>query len=173
MITSDDINKKTFNRQIQGYSVKEVEEFLLEIMETIDTLSKENALAKEQISVLTDTIKQYKVMEDSMQNTTPVQIEKTAEPDNKQAEEKAEELAKLAYKYEQMRRSVEVFRAKVVSLLNSQLGVIKEYSDILVDDDTLEEAKKVYQEMLEGTEKKMVDGYDIEDTARVPRVEEN
>ena len=169
MITSSDINKKTFNRQIWGYSVKEVEGFLLEIMETIDTLTKENAVAKEQISVLTDTIKQYKAMEDSMQNTTPVQIEKTAEPESKQAEE----LVQLAYKYEQMRRSVEVFRAKVVSLLNSQLSVIKEYSDILVDDDTLEDAKKIYHEMLKGTEKNMVDSYEIEDTARVPRLEEN
>lgn len=34
-----------------------------------------------------------------------------------------------------MKRSVEVFKAKVVSLLNSQLEIIKEYSNINADTD--------------------------------------
>ena len=35
-----------------------------------------------------------------------------------------------------MKRSVEVFKAKVVSLLNSQLEIIKDYSDINKDTDS-------------------------------------
>ena len=41
--------------------------------------------------------------------------------------EAAKEVADINYKYEEMKRSVEVFKAKVVSLLNSQLEIIKEY----------------------------------------------
>lgn len=45
------------------------------------------------------------------------------------------EVADINYKYEEMKRSVEVFKAKVVSLLNSQLEIIKEYSNINADTD--------------------------------------
>ena len=41
----------------------------------------------------------------------------------------------MSYQYEQVKRSVEVFRAKVVSLLNTQLDILKEYSAIVSDTD--------------------------------------
>ena len=44
-----------------------------------------------------------------------------------------------------MKRSVEVFRAKVVTLLDAQLGIIKDYSNIQVDEKTLKNAKAVYE----------------------------
>ena len=48
----------------------------------------------------------------------------------------AKEVAEINRKYEEMKRSVEVFRAKTVSLLNSQLEVIKDYSKINDDADS-------------------------------------
>ena len=38
------------------------------------------------------------------------------------------EVEKINLKYKEMQRSIEVFKARMLSLLNSQLGVLKEYT---------------------------------------------
>lgn len=153
MLTPQDIENKTFKREMRGYSVEEVEDFLREICDNYETLYRENATAKERIAVLSDAVKQYKSMEDMLQNALKV-AENSGEEIKRNAYDKAEviikdaetkatkiiddsakEVTKVSYQYEQIKRSVEVFRAKVVSLLNAQLDILKEYSAIAEDTD--------------------------------------
>lgn len=154
MLTPQDIENKTFKREMRGYSVGDVEDFLREICDSYETLYKENKAAKERISILSDAVKQYRAMEDMLQNALKV-AENSGEEIKRNAYDKAEviikdaetkaakiiddsvkEVTKASYQYEQIKRSVEVFRAKAASLLNSQLDILKEYSEIESDSDT-------------------------------------
>ena len=148
MLTPQDIGTKVFTKSLRGYDVKEVDRFLQEVSENYEKLYKENLAANERIGMLSDAIRQYKAMEESL---SVMANDAKAE---QMLNDSAQEIERVAYRYEQMKRSVEVFRAKVVSLLHAQLDIIKDYSDIFVDDKTLEDAKKVYEKTLPCTEEK-------------------
>lgn len=161
MLTPLEIENKVFKREMRGYSASEVDQFLAEIRESYETLHKENLAAKDRIAMLSDAIKQYKAMEETLQNALLV-AQSAGEEVKKNAYEKADiilkdaqgkateiindagkEVAKVNYKYEQMKRSVEVFKAKVVSLLNAQLDIIKEYSGLQSETDELVDTGQV------------------------------
>lgn len=149
MLTPQDIGTKVFKKGLHGYDAKEVDRFLQEVSESYEKLYKENLAANDRIRLLLDVVKQYKAMEDSLSVTA-------SDAETEQIlSQSAQEVARVTYQYEQMKRSVEVFRAKVVSLLHAQLDVIKDYSDILVDDKTLEDAKAVYEKVLPCAEEKI------------------
>ena len=117
MITPQDIDNKEFKKSLWGYNVNQVEDFLDEIMLSYQMLHKENLAATERIAMLSEAVKQYKAMEDSLMER---------EDDS---EKMAEELKQLEYQCEQMKKNIEVYRAKVVALLNAQLDIIKEYPE--------------------------------------------
>ena len=75
------------------------------------------------------------------------------------------EVEKIRYQYEQMKRSVEVFRAKVVSLLHAQLDIIKDYSQIEVNEDILKTAKTVLEQGVKEAEAK-----EDADTMELPEI---
>lgn len=151
MLTPQDIENKTFKREMRGYSVEEVEDFLRTVCDDYEQLYKENAAAKERVAMLSDAVRQYKSMEEMLQNALKV-AENSGEEIKRNAYDKAEviikdaeakaakiitdsanEVAKVSYQYEQVKRSVEVYKAKVISLLNAQLDILKEYSAISLD----------------------------------------
>ena len=117
MITPQDIDNKVFKKSLWGYNVNQVEDFLDEIMSSYKVLHKENLAATERIAMLSEAVKQYKAMEDSLMER---------EDDR---EKMTEELKQLEYQCEQMKKNIEVYRAKVVNLLNAQLDIIKEYPE--------------------------------------------
>ena len=187
MLTPQDIENKVFKRGMRGYDVEEVESFLQEVCDSYEKLYKENLVAKERISMLSDAVKQYKSMEDTLQNALAVaqrsgeDVKKNAygkaevilkDAENQAAEiinHSAQEVAKVTYQFEQMKRSVEVFRAKVVSLLNAQLDIIKDYSTIQIDEETLREAKAGYEKTLPDAEEKAEE----QNTAELPGIVKN
>lgn len=140
MLTPMDIDQKVFKKSMRGYNVEDVESFLMEISESYEELYLEHQEAKEQIALLSDAVAQYKSMEETLKNGLAV-AERDGEELKKAAREEAEaiwlkgkakaeeEMSRLSYQYEQMKHSVEIFRAKVVSLLHAQLDVIKEYGE--------------------------------------------
>ena len=96
--------------------------------------------------MLSNAIKQYKNMEETLQSAILVapnagddvvqNAKKSAENIIKDAENKAaqlladasREVTRLSYEYEEMRRSIEVFRTRIISLLNSQLDIVKDFN---------------------------------------------
>ena len=140
MLTPMDIDRKEFKKSFRGYNVEEVEAFLMEINESYEELYLEHQEAKEQITRLSEAVAQYKAMEETLKNGLTV-AEQDGEDMKNAARAEAErflreakvqadeEIALLSYQYEQMKHSVEVYRAKVVSLLHAQLDIIKEYGE--------------------------------------------
>jgi len=143
MLTPLDIDSRKFSKEVRGYSRAEVEEFMAVISENYELIFKENTANKEKIAMLTDAVKQYKSMEDTLQSAIVVaqsageeviqSAKRTAENIIKDAESKAShllsdasrEVTRLSYEYEEMRRSIEVFRTRIISLLTSQMDIVK------------------------------------------------
>ena len=145
MLTPLEIENRRFKKGVMGYNATEVEEFLAVISENYELIYKENLANKDKINMLSNAIKQYKNMEEALQSAILVaqsagdelvqNAKKRAENIIVDAENKASQLlsdasrevTRVSYEYEEMRRSVEVFRTRIISLLTSQLDIVKEF----------------------------------------------
>lgn len=132
--------------------MQEVDEFLNLIIDGYEKLYKENIDSRDKITLLSQSINQYRAMEQTLQNTLVVaqsageQVQRNASEKAsniiKEADTKAhqiinnahEEVAKLTYKYDDIKRGIDVYRAKMVSLLDSQLDMLK---NVRVSEDTI------------------------------------
>lgn len=146
MLTPLEIENRKFKKEMRGYSKVEVEEFLSVISENYELIYKENLANKDKINMLSSAIKQYKSMEEALQSAILVaqnagdevvqNAKKNAENIIRDAEHKASQLlsdasrevTRISYEYEEMRRNVEVFRTRIISLLTSQMDIVKEFS---------------------------------------------
>ena len=154
--------------------MQEVDEFLNLIIEGYEKLYKENIDSRDKITLLSQSINQYRAMEQTLQNTLVVaqsageQVQRNASEKAgniiKEAETKAhqiinnahEEVSKLTYKYEDIKRGVDVYRAKMISLLDSQLDILKNVrtsEDAMFnnspENDIIEKIDEAEQEILE------------------------
>lgn len=137
-------NKKFSKKMMNGYNDQEVDEFLDELIADYGTLYKENSELKEKISVLNETIQHYKTIEDTLQNTLIMaqstadeikvvaqskadQIIQNAEGDaRKQVEDLNQKINMKKYELDNMKKDFDVYKAKMESLLISQLELLKE-----------------------------------------------
>ncbi|TCT14951.1 cell division initiation protein [Natranaerovirga pectinivora] len=95
MLTPLDIESKTFKKGGMGYSAKEVDKFLREIMNHYEKLYKENIELKDKINVLNEGISYYKTIEETLQSTLLL-AERTAEETRANAHNKAQQIEKEA-----------------------------------------------------------------------------
>lgn len=68
-ITPVDIQHKTFKKALQGYDRAEVDQFLDEVIETLEDDAQERAALQAEIADLKERISHFKSMEESLQNT--------------------------------------------------------------------------------------------------------
>ena len=145
MLTPLDIENKKFSKQMMnGYSVEEVDEFLDELTIDYEKAYKEGNELREKVDELEKSLSHYKSIEETIQNTL-IMAQTTAEEVKEVAKQQAEQIIKEAEsgakksieEYEQtiitkkkemedMRKQFEVYKAKMESLLISQLELIKE-----------------------------------------------
>ena len=145
MITPLDIENKKFAKQVMnGYSVDEVDDFLDDLTIEYEKLFKENAEYKNDIVRLKEDMEHYKAIESTLQNTL-VMAQTTAEDVKNVAKQQAEQIiaeAKLnaekevdyleneislkKKELEDIQREFDVYKAKMESLLISQLEILKE-----------------------------------------------
>ena len=148
MITPLDIENKRFSKQVMnGYNVNEVDDFLDELTLEYGKLYKENAELKSQREELDDNVGKYKDIETSLQNTL-VMAQKTADEVVAVAKQQAEQIVKDAEyqaktsvselnneiinkqkEIDELRKQFEVYKAKMESLLISQLEILKEIKE--------------------------------------------
>jgi len=148
MITPLDIENKRFGKQkIGGYNVNEVDDFLDELTLDYGKLYKENAELKSQREELDCNVGKYKNIENTLQNTL-VMAQKTADEITAVAKQQAEQIVKEAeYKaktavdelnmqiitkekeLEDLKKQFEVYKAKMESLLISQLELLKDIKE--------------------------------------------
>lgn len=143
MLTPLDIQNKEFSREFRGYSMSEVDEFLNLVIEGYEKLYKENMESKNEITKLKEQVGQYKELENTLQSTLVV-AQSASEQVQKNAEEKAENIIadannkakeivaksfdnvkQLEYRYEELKRGIDIYRAKMTALLHSQLGLLE------------------------------------------------
>ena len=178
MLTPLDIQNKEFKRTFSGYSMQEVDEFLNLVIDGYERLYKENMDCKDRITKLEESVNQYKNIENTLQSTLVV-AQSAGEQVQKNAEEKAaniiadannkakeivansfEEVKKLEYRYEELKRGIDVYTAKMTALLESQLGLLKqaETSDkTLMEIRGMKEAVEVVEEVKEEIEQNKID----------------
>lgn len=145
MITPLDIENKTFNKQMMnGYNVQEVHEFMSELLKDYERIYKENIEYKDKIEVLNQGIQHYKSIEDTLQNALVV-AQGTAETVKKNAKAEADNILKEAeinamksvdeinqrvaekqMRLEETQKQFDIYKAKMESLLISQLELLKD-----------------------------------------------
>ena len=156
MITPLDIENKKFNKQMMnGYNVDEVDDFLDEIQEDYEKNYRELATAKSKIDELTTSLEHYKNIETTLQNTL-VMAQTTAEEVKNVAKQKSEQIINEAQQHSEelirlskesskkavndlddqinskekelddLKKQFDIYKAKMESLLISQLELIKE-----------------------------------------------
>ena len=145
MITPLDIENKKFSKQMMnGYSVDEVDDFLDDLTVEYEKMFKENAEFKAQIERLNEDVARYKAIEGTLQSTL-IMAQSTADEVKEVATKQAEQIiaeAKLNAEKEvdelnhqidmkqkeldDVQKQFDVYKAKMESLLISQLELLKE-----------------------------------------------
>ena len=148
MLTPLDIENKRFGKQMMnGYSVNEVDDFLDELTLEYGKLYKENAELKEKREALDSDVDKYKNIENTLQNTL-IMAQKTADEITGVAKQQAEQIIKEAEysakstveelntqimikekELEDLKKQFDVYKAKMESLLISQLELLKDIKE--------------------------------------------
>ena len=68
-ITPIDIQHKVFNVKVRGYERRQVDQFLEDLAETVESLTKENSVLKEKLVVREEDLNQLKKSENTLTNT--------------------------------------------------------------------------------------------------------
>ena len=145
MYTPLDIENKKFAKQMMnGYSVEEVDNFLDELTVDYEKLYKESNENKGKISELEASLVKYKNLESTLQNTL-VMAQSTADEIKKVAQQQADQIVRDAQgtakqqlmeleqqitmktkELDELQKQFDVYKAKMESLLISQLELLKE-----------------------------------------------
>lgn len=145
--TPNDLQNITFKKSFMGYSEDVVNDVLDRIIEDYTAYIRENLELKDKVALLNEGLQHYKSIENSLQNTlivaqqTGEEIKKNSyeKADNilKEAEIKAQkiineasqEVIKVKFEYEDMKKRLYIFKSKAETLLMSQLEILKQMFD--------------------------------------------
>ena len=145
MITPLEIENKKFSKQMMnGYSVEEVDDFLDDLTACYEKLYKDNSESQDKISELQGKLEHYKQIEGTLNNTL-IMAQSTAEDIKNVAKQQADQIVKDAEagarqslatleqqvvlkqkELEDLQKQFDVYKAKMESLLISQLELIKD-----------------------------------------------
>ena len=145
MYTPLDIENKKFAKQMMnGYSVEEVDNFLDELTLDYEKLYKQSNESENKISELEASIAKYRSLESTLQSTL-VMAQSAADEVKKTAQQQADQIIRDAQsaaraqlmeleqqitiktkELEEMKKQFDVYKAKMESLLISQLELLKE-----------------------------------------------
>lgn len=128
-----------------GYNKKQVDEFVEMVVKEFEVYYRENLELKDRITVLNESLKNFKAMEDALQNTL-LFAQNTAEDITKNAKQKADTVLEEArvnataiineanikkgeteQKIEELQNQYKIFKAKYESLLQAELGLLGEF----------------------------------------------
>lgn len=147
-LTPMDIHNKEFDRSFRGYNEDQVDQFLDKIVEEYERMYKENLELKEKITALGDQLSQYKTLETTLKETL-VTAQKTAEEVTLTAHKKSElilregeeqvrkmletangQVLEVQREYEEHKRRLLLFKAKIRTLLEIQMELIRENIEV-------------------------------------------
>ena len=147
MLTPLDIENKKFQKQIKGYNVEEVDDFLDDLTVDYEKIYKENATLNEENAKLKKDLEHYRTVEHTLQNTL-VMAQTTAEYIKKIAKQQADQIIKDAQaevktsleelnrkeldkkkELEDLKKQIDIYKAKMEALLISQLELLKDINE--------------------------------------------
>lgn len=147
MLTPIDIDNKQFSRQLKGYNVDEVDDFLDEISADYERAMLMNKNLEDKIAELENILQEYKNAEGSLQDTLLI-AKQTADNIRKSAESEANKVLDEAEKVyrdktgnidgiiegkeqelKNIQESINVFKRKSEALLVAQLEILKTFED--------------------------------------------
>jgi cell division initiation protein len=145
MITPLEIQNKKFNKKtLNGYDPEEVDDFLDEIERDYEKIYRKSNDSQNEIETLNSKLEHYTKIEDTLQSTLLMaqsaadEVKKAAQKEAEQTIREAENKAKEATadvdrqimekkkSLEDLQKQFDVYKAKMESLLISQLELIKE-----------------------------------------------
>lgn len=145
MITPLDIQNKEFKKSMIGYNPKSVDEFLDEIVEDYERVYKENIELKDKVAMLTDQIRQFNTLQETLKNTLVV-AQTTADEVTTSARSKAnliveeaelsgkvildnvkDDVRRINREYDQLKRELFMFKTRYRSFIQSQLLTLDEF----------------------------------------------
>ena len=142
MLTPMEIHNKEFKKAMRGYKEEEVDEFLDKVVTDFEKLYRENGEIKDKLSVISEKVDSYNLMEKTLQNTlivaqttaeeVVVNARKKSEVIIIEAEEQAKRIVEEANRsvidihreYENLKKDVQVFRTRFRTLLESELETL-------------------------------------------------
>ncbi|MBC7088250.1 MAG: DivIVA domain-containing protein [Tissierellales bacterium] len=162
MITPLDIQNKTFRKSLFGYNKKNVNEFLSETIEDYEKIYRENIEYKDKINMLSEQIRQFNSMEETLKSTLLI-AQKTAEEVTLNARKKAdliieeaenerntiiqkahEDVKNIKEEYEFIQKEIYIFKTRLESFLESQkLSLNDFYNSLKVNKIEGNESKEV------------------------------
>ena len=95
MLTPADIHNKEFSRGFRGYSEEEVDDFLDEVIESVEEMMKKISKLEDDLSLEQKKVAQYQEMEKNLQDTLAV-AQKTAEDVVESAKQRVAEMEQAA-----------------------------------------------------------------------------
>ncbi|MDF2866173.1 MAG: septum formation initiator [Clostridia bacterium] len=145
MIMPIDIENKVFKKsKLGGYEVKDVEDFLEQLIVDYEELYKENANIKEKLIKADESIKYYNSLEQGVTQTIE-NSQKAADEIKEKAVMEAEEIRRNAknesnltleevkleirakeIELEQIKKQMQIYKIKVTSMLEAQLKILNE-----------------------------------------------
>ncbi len=148
MITPLDIENKKFSRQmVNGYSVEEIDDFLDQLTVEYEKMYKENAESRDKIEELNNSLEHYMSIENTLQGTL-LMAQTTAEEVKSVARKQAEQIVNEAQvnaretlnaldneilmkkkELEDIQKQFDIYKAKMESLLISQLELLKDINE--------------------------------------------
>ena len=145
MITPLDIENKKFSKQMMnGYSVEEVDDFLDDLTVDYSKNYKEITELRTKVEELNKSLQHYKTIEDTLQNTlfisqsTAEDVKNVAKQQadqiineakgtaQKQANDLENEILSKKKELEDVKKQFDIYKAKMESLLISQLELLKD-----------------------------------------------
>lgn len=145
MIMPIDIENKVFKKsKLGGYDIKDVEDFLEQLIVDYENLYKENGTLKEKLTKAEEAIDYYNSLDQGVTQTIE-NSQKAALEIRQQAETEAEEIKKKArnesnltleeikleirakeVELEQIKKQMQIYRIKVTSMLEAQMKILNE-----------------------------------------------
>jgi len=144
-ITPVDVHNKEFRRSLWGFNEDEVDEFLDELGADYEAVIRERDALREQVDSLRRQLLQYKELEDNLQRALVV-AQSTAEEVRQSARKESEltvqeaqgraqrileeaqaKIRALENDHRELEREINVYRARVRSLLQSQMDLVDNF----------------------------------------------
>lgn len=135
MLTPIDIDNEQFKKQLNGYNVDEVDDFLSRISDDYETLMLRNKELEDKLREMEMILAQYKTAESSLQDTLLI-AKKTTDTMIMQAEQEAKAIVDEANRYFEERtgnidEEIEIREERLKNIIN-QSAIYKKKSEALL-----------------------------------------